>query len=153
MNYSLAVLLLNDNCRAIKATYEPDPKDDKLPRPKRELFKTFDQTIMIGDIVMVPSTTRHNVTSVRVVETDVELDVHTTGDVKWIIGKVDQREFTKLKEMEEQAISAIKESEKTAARKKMRTEMLQHMDEAAIKQIDLVNVGPGHLIDHKADVI
>ena len=37
----------------------------------------------------------------------------------------------------EQAISAIKESEKTAARKKMRTEMLQHMDEAAIKQIDL----------------
>jgi len=147
MNYSLAVLLLNDNCRAIKAIYEPDPKDDKAPKPKRELFKTFDETIAVGDIVMVPSGTRHNVTSVKVVETDVEWDVHTSGEVKWIIGKVDQSEFNKLKALEENAISAIKESEKTAARKKMRSEMLQHMDEAAIKQIDLANVGPGRLIE------
>jgi hypothetical protein len=148
MNYSLAVLLLNDNCRAIKAIYEPDPKDDKAPKPKRELFKTFDETIAVGDIVMVPSGTRHNVTSVKVVETDVEWDVHTSGEVKWIIGKVDQSEFNKLKTLEENAISAIKESEKTAARKKMRSEMLQHMDEAAIKQIDLANVGPGRLIEN-----
>jgi hypothetical protein len=149
MNYSLAVLLLNDNCRAIKAIYDTD-KPDVGVTAKRELFKTFDETVAVGDIVMVPSGTRHNVTAVKVVETDVEWDVHTSGDVKWIIGKVDQREFTKLKEMEEQAISAIKESEKTAARKKMRTEMLQHMDEAAIKQIDLANVGPGRLIEQKA---
>src|SRR6185295_1615472 len=125
----------------------PDPKDDKAPKPKRELFKTFDETIAVGDIVMVPSGTRHNVTSVKVVETDVEWDVHTSGEVKWIIGKVDQSEFNKLKALEENAISAIKESEKTAARKKMRSEMLQHMDEAAIKQIDLANVGPGRLIE------
>ncbi len=158
MNYSLAVLLLNDNCRAVKAIYEPDPAPGtaiglpraEVPRVKRELFKTFDETVAVGDIVMVPSSTRHNVTAVKVVETDVEWDVHTSGDVKWIIGKVDQTEFTRLKEMEEAAISAIKESEKTAARKKMRTEMLQHMDEAAIKQIDLANVGPGRLIEQTA---
>lgn len=149
MNYSLAVLLLNDNCRAIRAIYEPDPKDEKLPKPKRELFKTFDETVAVGDIVMVPSGTRHCVTSVKVVETDVEWDVHTSGEVKWIIGKVDQSEFNKLKAMEENAISAIKESEKTAARKKMRNEMFEHMDAAAINQIELANVGPGKLIENK----
>ena len=150
MNYSLAVLLLNDNCRAIKAIYDADPADEKMPRAKRELFKTFDPTVAVGDIVMVPSSTRHNVTAVKVVETDVEWDVHTSGDVKWIIGKVDQREFQKLKEMEEQAISAIKESEKTAARRKMKNEMLPHMDETAIKQIDLAKVTGRLVIDQKA---
>ncbi len=145
MNYSLAVLLYNDNCRAIKAIYEADPEDVSklLPKAKREMFKTFDTAIAVGDIVMVPSSTRHNVTVVKVVEVDVEWDVHTTDDVKWIIGKVDQREFKKLRDMESNAISAIKESEKTAARKKMKDEMLQHMDVLAISKLDLANVvGP-----------
>jgi hypothetical protein len=118
MNYSTAILLINPACRAVLAIYEPD---DEGGRPaKRELFKTFDETIAKDDIVMVPSNTRHLVTAVKVVETDVEWDVNIGTEVKWIIGKVDQANFKRLKEQEEAAIHAIKGSEKTHARNELK---------------------------------
>jgi len=142
MNYSTAVLLINTDCRAVYGIYAPDPNDEKLPKEKRELFKTFDTSIAVGDIVMVPSNTRHNVTTVKITDVDVEWDINVRGDVRWIIGKVDQGEYQRLRDQEAAAIVAIKESEKTAARNKLKAQMFAHMDTEAVKKLAIAGSSP-----------
>lgn len=142
MNYSTAILLINPDCRAMLAIYQPDPSDANQPKAKRELFKTFDETIAVDDIVMVPSNTRHNVTTVKIVETDVEWDINVQQEVRWIIGKIDQSAFKDLKAKETAAIAAIKESEKTHARNELKKKMFAHMDEAAIKALAIAGPTP-----------
>ena len=140
MNYSTAILLINPECRAIYAIYEPDVEGAKPA--KRELFKTFDDTIAKDDIVMVPSNTRHNVTTVKVVEIDVEWDVNVSTEVRWIIGKVDQKNYRDLKEQEAAAISAIKESEKTHARNELKKKMFAHMNPDEVAKLAIAGPKP-----------
>ena len=137
MNYSTAILLINPACRAIKAIYEPDPTDENRPRAKRTLFKTFDRSIKAGDIAMVPSTTRHMVTTVKVTDVDVEWDVHSCEEVKWVIGVIDQAEYISLKSQEEAAINQIKESEKTFERNELKKKMFAHMSEEQIASLQI----------------
>ena len=137
MNYSTAILLINPACRAIKAIYEPDPSDENRPRAKRTLFKTFDRSIKAGDIAMVPSTTRHMVTTVKVTDVDVEWDVHSCEEVKWVIGVIDQAEYISLKSQEEAAINQIKESEKTFERNELKKKMFAHMTEEQIASLQI----------------
>jgi len=137
MNYSTAILLINPACRAIKAIYEPDPQNDLSPRAKRQLFKTFDPSIKVGDIAMVPSTTRHMVTTVKVTDVDVEWDVHSCEEVKWVIGVIDQAEYISLKSQEEAAINQIKESEKTFERNELKKKMFAHMTEEQIASLQI----------------
>lgn len=137
MNYSTAILLINPACRAIKAIYEPDDPNESRPRAKRQLFKTFDPAIKPGDIAMVPSTTRHFVTTVKVTDVDVEWDVHNCEEVKWVIGVIDQAEFLSLKKKEEAAINQIKESEKTFERNELKKKMFAHMTEEQIASLQI----------------
>ena len=137
MNYSTAILLINPSCRAVKAIYQSDPTDETRPRAKRELFKTFDHSIKVGDIAMVPSTTRHMVTTVKVTDVDVEWDVHTCEEVKWVIGVIDQGEYISLKSQEEAAINQIKESEKTFERNELKKKMFAHMSEEQIASLQI----------------
>ena len=118
MNYSIAVFLLNDNCRLCRGIFEADSPDGKS-FAKRELLKTFDPTISVGDIVMVPTGTRHGVSVMKIVEVDTDLDIDTQEDVRWVIGKVDQEYYTMLKKQEEQAIAAIKQAELKKKKKAM----------------------------------
>lgn len=142
-NYSLAILLAQpDRCRAIYGIYQPDPpKESGQPQVKRELFKTFDETITVGDIVCVPSNTRHGVTTIKVVETDVEWDVHYSGEVRWIIAKIDQANYQSLRDQENAAITQIKEAEKTHERNEMRKKMFAHIEEGDIAKLDIAHMG------------
>ena len=137
MNYSTAILLINPACRAIMAIYEPDPPNDLAKRSKRQLFKTFDRSIKVGDIAMVPSTTRHMVTTVKVTDVDVEWDVHSCEEVKWVVGVIDQAEYISLKSQEEAAINQIKESEKTFERNELKKKMFAHMTEEQIASLQI----------------
>ena len=67
MNYSTAIFLINNHARALKVTYE----DGANP----EIVKTLDQTIKLDDYVVVETDTRHKMTVVKVVETDVDFDL------------------------------------------------------------------------------
>jgi hypothetical protein len=66
VNYTTAVFLINDSIRAVTCTYENDGK--RVP------FKTLDKTIAVDDIVVVPSGTRHGMTTCKVVEVDSDVD-------------------------------------------------------------------------------
>lgn len=137
MNYSTAVFLINPNCRAIEAIYEADTDQRKAPR---SIFKTFDEAIKEGDIILVPSETRHKITTCKVTAVDVELDITTTAEIKWIIGVVDQAGFEELKGVEQKAITQIKAAEKNHQREELRKKMFANMDENTVKTLQLANM-------------
>ena len=135
MNLSTAVLLMNDKCRVIEATYMPDPEGEQRDpvtnekMAKRELFKTFDEAIKIGDVLIVPSSTRHKITTVKVTDVDVDWDPDCSTEIKWIIGTVDLAHFEELKALDEKMFKVIKDAEKTDKRNKLREKLTAHMDE------------------------
>ena len=105
MNYSTAVFLINKNARAVRATYESEPT------AKRTLFKTFDPSIAVDDLVIVPTDTRHRFTVVKVTEVDVDLDFDTAENVQWIVGRIDLDNHSTRLAQEQAAIAAIKQAE------------------------------------------
>lgn len=105
MNYSKAVFLINDKVRAVACTY--GERENETP----VLFKTLDETIAKDDFVIVPTDTRHKMTVVKVVNTEVEVDFDAPDQMKWIIGVVDVHDFKQITEQEDRAIAAVKSAE------------------------------------------
>jgi len=150
MNYSTAALLLNPKCRAIKVSYDFATVDGKTVPIDVKLRKTFDETIAVDDLVIVPTDTRYKFTVVKVVEVDVEWEPDTTETVTWIVGKVDTGGFEKMKAAEEEMISLVKESEKTDRRKKVQEKMFAHVDAAQLNSLSLTQAAGNTItIEHK----
>lgn len=135
MNYSTAVFLINKNTRAVRATYECDTG------AKRSLFKTFDQSIAIDDLVIVPTDTRHKFTVVKIVEIDVDLDFDTTENVQWIVGRVDLSNHATRLQQEQAAIAAIKSAELRRKREELSKAMFADHAES-LKALPLAQSDP-----------
>lgn len=137
MNLSTAVFLINDTARAILAIYEKDEKDRKAPRT---MFKTFDPTIKVDDYIVVPSGTRHGITTVKVVEVDVEVDFDSSTKVDWVIGKVEMADYEQIKAQEEAALEAIRSAEKAKKKRELREALF--LDNAEkIKALPISQIG------------
>lgn len=100
MNLSTAVFLINKDLRAVMATYEPGQKST--------MFKTLDKSIKAGDMVTVPTNTRHNLTTAKITEVDVSVDFDDQTKVDWIISRIDMETYERTKKMEDQAIEVLK---------------------------------------------
>ena len=121
MNYSTAIFLINKSARAVMCEYEPEGA------PK--LFKTLNQNIEEDDFVIVETDTRHSMTVVKVVETDVDFDFDTKDKIHWVVGVVDYNTHTKLLKQEAAAIKAIKSAELRKKRADIRENLLaDHLD-------------------------
>lgn len=136
MNYSTAIFLINKGARAIKATYEADEK------ATRELFKTLDPTIKEGDLVVVETNTRHNMTVCKVVEVDVDFDIESSTPVRWIISKVDQAAYDSLKVHEDNAIKAIKSAELRRKREELAKSLLADNSSPEIQALAVIDAKP-----------
>lgn len=135
-NLSTAVFLLNTSCRAIMASYELDQPGGKLA--PRTMFKTFDATIKLGDIVNVVSNTRHGFTVVRVTDVDVEPDFNSSEKVEWIVGKVDMVTHENLVAQEAQFHTMIQSAEKRKKRDELRAALLA--DNEALQALPIAQV-------------
>ncbi len=118
MNYSTAIFLISDQARAVLVTYE---SNDDAPKT---MFKTLDPNIKVDDFVTVPTETRHKMTVCKVVEVDVEPDLESSADMKWIIGVVNKADFDQIKSHEGDAIAKIRSAEKTRKRRELRDTLL-----------------------------
>lgn len=123
MHHSMDILLLNPNARAIIAIYEPEPEESKKNPNNRTMFKTLDSTIKVGDMVIVPTTTRHNMTTMKVVEVDSEPDYDSNKKIDWVIGKLDLQKYNQLVATEEEGIRKIKTKEQERKREKLRQDL------------------------------
>lgn len=134
MNYSMAIFLINKNARAVLATYESDEA------AKRTAFKTLDDTIAEGDYVIVPTETRHEMTVVKVVEVDVDLDFDSNEYVEWVIGRVERADYEQLLKEEQVAIRAIKSAELRKKREDLRKTMFaDHVETLKALPIVVIN--------------
>jgi len=127
MNYSTAVFLVNDKIRAISATYEKDGYEDGRPTPgaaKKITFKTFDQAIKKGDLIIVPTNTRHGFTICKVVDVDIELDYETNNQIDWVAGVFEDAEHKRMLAMEEKMVETIRSAEKNRKREELRKSLM-----------------------------
>ena len=136
MHNSRKVFLLPDGQepRCILATYE---SSENAPQTE---FKTFDASIEVDQYIVVPSTTRHHMTTCKVVEVDVEPELDTDVKIDWVMGIIDQSSFLETSAKEQEFINAVKSAEKAALKKKLREDMLAGVDTS--------NMG---ILEHKTD--
>lgn len=124
MNYSTAVFLINkDTARAINVTYEEDSPSGA--KQQRYTFKTLDQSIVAGDLVVIPTDTRHKMTVVKVDAVDVDVDFDSAVQLKWIIDKVDCTEHERVLKMEGDAIAKIKSAEIRRKREELADKLMK----------------------------
>ncbi len=139
MNYSTAILVMNPDARCLKVTYEVDTDNNKAPR---EMFKTFDKSLKIGDYVVVPTTTRHNLTVCKVVDVDVDDWIDSGKDFGWIVGRVDLEDANKVKAWEATAVEALKDAEKRKRRRELQASMTEAMNEKEKEGLALMLASP-----------
>lgn len=133
MNYTTAVFLINKDLRALTAVY--------VDGEKREMFKTLDAGIKVGDLCVVPSDTRHKVTTVKVMEVDVGVDFDAPEKVRWIISRIDMDVFAQMTAQEDQAIDALKAAEFKKRRATLFNDLVAAADADAIKSLPIYKNG------------
>ena len=131
MNYSTAIMLVNESIRAIRCAYEPTQEGTK-----EYLFKSLDNTIKVGDLVVVPSTTRYKRAVVKVTEIDAEVDYDSTVQIEWIVGKIDNADYAAIRAAEQEAIDKIKAAEKLRKKAELRDKLLAH-DQALLTGLSI----------------
>lgn len=134
MNYSTALFLINPNTRAIMVTYEAEEN------AKRELVKTLNQDIALGDFVVVQTSTRHKMTVCKVVEVDVDFDMDSTAHVHWIIAKIDLTVAERLLALEADAIKKIKSAELRKKREDLRDALFKDKT-AMLDKLEIASIG------------
>lgn len=122
MNYSTAIFLVNKDVRAVAVSYERD-SEGKGVKPFT-LFKTMDPAVKPEDMVIIPTDTRHMMTVARVEEVDLEVELESAIQMKWLVGPVDDTAFRAIVAMERSAIERIKSAEINAKREELRAKLL-----------------------------
>lgn len=111
MDQSKIIFLANDDVRAVTACYEPDGNVG--------VFKTFDKSIKPGDLVAVESTTRHNVTTAKIVDVDTDIDFDAAGVYKWVVQRIDTELHSRVLEAEKEVISAARKAQLAKQRREL----------------------------------
>lgn len=135
MNYSTAIFLINSDVRAVAVSYETD-HEGKGKRPFTT-FKTFEDDIVEGDYVVIPTGTRHDMTVARVEEVDVEIDLESSAQMHWIVDRVDTTARNRVEAQEAEAIAKIKSAEKRAKQDQLREKLLA--DNPDLAGLSIVN--------------
>ena len=135
MNYSTAIFLINSDVRAVSVSYER-AADGKGVAPFYT-FKTFDKSIKTGDLVVIPTTTRHMQTVARVEAVDVEIDFDSSVQFDWLIDKVDTSKASEIASQEAEAIRQIKSAEIRSKRDEMARKLMA--DNPDLAGLSIVN--------------
>lgn len=148
MNYSTASMLINDNIRAIETVYEPDTVDSRgniTRKAVRTVFKTLDPTVKPGDLVIVPSHTRHNFTTVLVEKVDVEVDHNDSTVINWIVDKVVMDGYKTVIDQEAIWIEDFKKAEKRSQKDALRAKMTTYYKDAGNTSMALLTGTVDHV--------
>lgn len=136
MNYSKAIFLINQNARSVMVVYD----EVNVPGNKKMMFKTLDASIKKDDLVVVPTTTRHNMTVCKVIDTDVDVDYDSPEEILWIVQKVDQESYKGTLAQEQVAIQIIRTSETKKKRADLAKVFLANNEELA--SLPLADIKP-----------
>lgn len=137
MNLTAAVFLVNESVRALRVEYDPD---NKYNNDTSRLYKTFDTTVSKGDLVVVPTNTRHGYTVAKVVDIDFQVDFQTTEQYRWVVDKVDLTRFKEVLETEKKIVHRVGKAEENKMRAELKASM--GLGEIQFTDLDLMGLKP-----------
>ncbi len=116
MNTSTSIMLINEKIRAVLVQFEKDTPGTKA---KREMFKTLNQDLKAGDLVVVPTQKehRHGFTVSLVSDVDVDVDFDSPVEVNWIAGVFNPAEYDNLVSEEIKYSAIIRKGEQLKRRR------------------------------------
>lgn len=132
-NYSTAIMLFDDKVRLVRTAYE-----DTYGAPA-VLFKTLDASIEVGDIVVVPSNTRHLFTTVKVRAVDIPLDPESTDDIKWVACRADTEQYESIVSKEDKMIQTLKASQTRAKREALKKNLTELANDEELTSLALLS--------------
>lgn len=136
MNYSTMICLLSDEVRGIAVTYTKPLSNSSVDTPdKLYTFKSMDDTLKRGDMVVVPTQKDAGFTVVYVWDTDAEIDVESEIQYNWIAGRFTADGYNELLSNEQLAIAKVKRAEKLHRRKEIRDRVFENVEESELKAI------------------
>lgn len=138
MNYTTAVMLINQNIRAVHCVYEPETEYSK---PERKMFKTLDPELKEGDYVVVPTETRHKMTVMQVVAVDVDVDFESSIKIDWIVDRVNVEANQLILDEEAMWIDKLKQSEKRRKREEIKKNMLDMHKDDGLEDMAIAQMG------------
>lgn len=148
MNYTTAVMLINEEIRAISCSYEKESEPAAEHQIKaRTVFKTLDATIKKGDYLVVPTDTRHKMTVVRVEEVDVDVDFENDVPVNWAVGKVDMKTFNDNKSKEGEWVAKLKTVERKHQKAKLAEKVLGSLGVDDVNILKLTTTSDASVLD------
>lgn len=134
MNYSTAVLLVNDTIKVVKGQYEEGGKAG--------VFKTLDATLKVDDYAVVESGTRWGITTVKIIEIDtVDIDFDSTEQLKWVVQKIAMGQHQEVRKMEAAAIEIIKKGEIRKRREDIKKNTLDAYCAGEIDNLGIAQLG------------
>lgn len=136
-NYSTAILLFNDDVRGVTVSYDRDPTGKGLDL---KTYKTFRTDLEVGDLVVVPTKSRHRFTIVRVEAVDVEIDPTTTENLLWITAKYDPFEHDEVLAKEKELIAYMKKAEQAKRKRELRESFGYLEEDEALKGLAAYNI-------------
>lgn len=133
MNYSTSIMIANDKIRAIRGQYED--------AGKQTLFKTLDPSVKVGDYMVVESSTRWGITTVKITALDVPVDYDSPEEVRWAISKIDMATHEEIKKTEAQVIEVIQKGEMRKRREDIKKNTLDAFAAGELDGLDISKMG------------
>ena len=142
-NYSTVIFLISDKVRLMGVSYEPlgekqakEAAECKTPHGLCYQFKSMDQSIKVGDLVVVPTGTRHNFTICKVQQIDAEPDFQPGVEYKWIAAVFDRQGYDQILAQESEAVTRVRSAKKRRMREELKKDVLADA-EAELKALPI----------------
>ncbi len=148
-NYSTAVMLFNPNIRAVRVSYETEEQNKNRTL---YIFKTLDESIEVGDYVVIGTSSRHNLTVVKVEEVDVEVDIDSATQLAWLVDRVETSAHRKITEDEKSWIAQMKKAQIRKKREDLKDSMMEMYKDEGITDAAIVQMGSLPAIESSAEV-
>lgn len=134
MNKSLQVLLVNENVRLISCKILPPTESGKAPTDNSVAsytYKTMDQTLKVGDTIVVPVNAPNLDGDVfrvaKVVLVDIAADFDCPIKYKWVVAQLSFENYNNIIEAEKDVLEEISKATKLAKREELRANLLAHV--------------------------
>lgn len=139
MHNSRKVFLLDNEPRCIVCSYYPQNQaqrsstnsyavEDGFVAGLKE-FKTYDENIKVGDYLVVPTKSRHLMTTVKVEEVDIDVDIESDKQMDWVIGVIDTTGFEQTLKQEQVFLKAANGAEKRKKKIQLRESVMEALED------------------------
>jgi len=127
MHNDRKVLLINDDIKVIRSAY--DAHEDASTTE----FKTFNADLAVGDLILVPTGTRHKLAVNKIIEVDVKADWESSSPLPWVAGKVDNQEYVHCLAQEATILEAMKDADKNKRAKEIKQAMVDSVEDGVLQ--------------------